>query len=279
MPKENIDYSNTIIYKIYCIDNTISHVYVGHTTNFIKRKYQHKNCSNNLNNKLKIYEIIRQNGGWNNWDMVEIAKYNCKNKTEARIKEQYHFEELKATLNSCPPCADKIKYLCLTCNIQCNSPEVYETHINCNDNKIQVSNIIDNNSNSFCKKSMLFCEKCEYITNNKKDFKKHLLTTKHYKLTNIIIEPTIKTQNKEVNKFICKKCSEQYYSRVSLWRHKKKCELYNKTNIHQDNNNNNDNNSNNVIIDKELIMMLMKENSELRKIVCDQSKESIDLHP
>ena len=63
MPKENIDYSNTIIYKIYCIDETIKDIYVGHTTHFIQRKYQHKLLCNNLKNVLKIYKIIRENGG------------------------------------------------------------------------------------------------------------------------------------------------------------------------------------------------------------------------
>ena len=110
MPKDDIDYSNTIIYKIICNDKTINDVYVGHTTNFTKRKYLHKSACANLYNKLKIYNIIRQNGDWDNWDMVEIAIYNCKDKTEARIKEQQHYEELKSTLNSCPPCVDKKKY-------------------------------------------------------------------------------------------------------------------------------------------------------------------------
>ena len=55
MPKNEIDYSNTIIYSISCKDKTISDVYVGHTTNLIKRKCQHKVSYNNLNNKLKIY--------------------------------------------------------------------------------------------------------------------------------------------------------------------------------------------------------------------------------
>jgi hypothetical protein len=32
--------------------------------------------------------------------MVEIAKYNCTDATEARIKEQEHYNELKASLNS-----------------------------------------------------------------------------------------------------------------------------------------------------------------------------------
>ena len=48
MPKDNIDYSNTIIYKIYCNNDTITDTYVGYTTNFFVRKYQHKNACNEL---------------------------------------------------------------------------------------------------------------------------------------------------------------------------------------------------------------------------------------
>ena len=107
MPKKNIDYSNTIIYKIYCKNNTVNDIYVGHTTNFIKRKYQHKIACNKLDYKLKIYNIIRSNGGWENWDMTEIATYNCKNHTEARIKEQEHYKLLKCSLNSKPPYINK----------------------------------------------------------------------------------------------------------------------------------------------------------------------------
>ena len=59
MPKNNIDYSNTIIYKIFCKNKLITDMYVGHTTNFIKRKYHHKlACIKNKNN-TKIYKIIR----------------------------------------------------------------------------------------------------------------------------------------------------------------------------------------------------------------------------
>lgn len=96
MPKEIVDYSNTIIYKIYCKDVSVTDIYVGHTTNFIQRKYIHKASCKNLKNNLKIYNVIRCNGGWENWDMVEIAKYCCADATEARIKEQYHYDELKA---------------------------------------------------------------------------------------------------------------------------------------------------------------------------------------
>jgi predicted GIY-YIG superfamily endonuclease len=41
MPKVPIDYKNTIIYKIEHIEDD-NLVYVGHTTNWDRRKYQHK---------------------------------------------------------------------------------------------------------------------------------------------------------------------------------------------------------------------------------------------
>jgi hypothetical protein len=125
MPKNEIDYSNTIIYKIFCKDKSISDMYVGHTTSFIKRKYQHKLCCNNLNNKLKIYDTIRANGGWDNWEMIQIANYNCKNSEEARIKEQEHYEELEPTLNISPPYSDMLKSYCYDCNLQCSSLHSY----------------------------------------------------------------------------------------------------------------------------------------------------------
>ena len=42
MPKVDIDYSNTLFYKIYCIDPSINDMYIGHTTNFVQRKHAHK---------------------------------------------------------------------------------------------------------------------------------------------------------------------------------------------------------------------------------------------
>lgn len=100
MPKNAIDYSKTIIYKICCKDESVKDVYVGHTTNFQKRKYNHKMCSHKKCDKVKLYKTINDNGGWDNWDMVEVAVYNCNDATEARIKEQYHKKELNATLNT-----------------------------------------------------------------------------------------------------------------------------------------------------------------------------------
>ena len=106
MPKTEIDYSNTIIYKITCKDINVTDVYVGHTTNFIQRKHAHKqSCINDKlsNYKCKLYEVIRNNGGWNNWNMEIINFFNCKDHFEARQKEQEYFVSLNATLNSIEP--------------------------------------------------------------------------------------------------------------------------------------------------------------------------------
>jgi len=106
MPKTNINYQNTIIYKIVCNDLNVKDVYVGHTTDFRRRKSQHKNRCANVNDKhynLNIYKIIRENGGWENWSMIEIEKYPCTDSKEATARERYWFEELQANMNSIYP--------------------------------------------------------------------------------------------------------------------------------------------------------------------------------
>jgi len=107
MPRLPIDYSKNIIYKLVCKDVTIKECYVGHTTDFKSRKQAH-NISSNDNTKRKnntyVYEFIRENGGWDNWDMVEIEKYPCKDSFEADSKKRYYIELYYATLNSVVPC-------------------------------------------------------------------------------------------------------------------------------------------------------------------------------
>jgi hypothetical protein len=102
MPKTPIDYSHTFIYKICCKDPTITDIYVGHTTNIVKRRYSHTNSCNNISHKdhnSYVYQFIRDNGGWDNWDMIVLIELTCKDKNEALREERKYLEELKATLN------------------------------------------------------------------------------------------------------------------------------------------------------------------------------------
>jgi hypothetical protein len=102
MPRTPINYSKTYIYKLVCKDPNITDKYVGHTTDPITRKSNHKGNCNNPNNpkyNLYVYQFIRLNGGWNNFEMVIIECINCKDGNEARTNERRWFDELKATLN------------------------------------------------------------------------------------------------------------------------------------------------------------------------------------
>jgi hypothetical protein len=102
MPRLPIDYSKTIIYKIVCNDLNITDVYVGSTTDFIRRKGEHKRKSNNESSKaynFKVYQTIRDNGGWDNFTMVEIEKCPCNDSNEAHARERYYYELLNAKLN------------------------------------------------------------------------------------------------------------------------------------------------------------------------------------
>jgi hypothetical protein len=203
MPKDNIDYSNTIIYKIYCNDTSVTDTYIGYTTNFIKRKYQHKMLCNS-NKKLKIYDTIRNNGGWDNWSMIEIAKYNCKDVTEARIREQEHHDLLKPTLKTEKSIDDKIDDVL-------SSDKFIEPDIN--------SQITQNYSFKFT------CEKCDYTTSRKLNMERHLNSDKHKK---IAVEPSgaeITQKNEQIEQFMGFECvcGNIYKYNRGLSKHKKVC--------------------------------------------------------
>jgi vacuolar-type H+-ATPase subunit I/STV1 len=106
----------------------VKELYVGNTTNFRQRKTCHKNacrCEKNRSYPLKVYQFIRSNGGWENWEMIEIEKYPCKDGDEARARERHWYEELNASLNTFCPLRteeERIKY-----NIE-NCRRYNETH-------------------------------------------------------------------------------------------------------------------------------------------------------
>jgi len=103
MPFKESNYANSLIYKLCCKDPNIEEIYVGSTTNFKQRKASHKTICNNENNKkhnYKVYQFIRDNGGWDNWNMIQIEPYSCETKRELEKREEELRKELKANLNS-----------------------------------------------------------------------------------------------------------------------------------------------------------------------------------
>lgn len=108
MPKNPMDYSKTVIYKICCKDTNIKEIYIGHTTNFTQRQSQHKSNCYNPNfyqyDKL-LYKCIRDNGEWENWSMIQLAKVHCNDRREAEAIEHQWIEKLSPSLNINKPYA------------------------------------------------------------------------------------------------------------------------------------------------------------------------------
>jgi hypothetical protein len=93
---------------------TITDSYVGHTTDFKSRKWQHKySCITEKARgyNYKLYKFIRENGGWDSFSMVLIEKYPCKDTHEATSRERYWYETLNAQLNAIYPQRSRAEYL------------------------------------------------------------------------------------------------------------------------------------------------------------------------
>ncbi len=106
MPNKPINYENSVIYKICCKNPEIKYCYVGSTTNLRMRKNRHKSNCNKEDNpqyNLKVYKFIRDNDGWNNWEIIQLEKPIINEKNELKAKEREWFEKLGATLNMVVP--------------------------------------------------------------------------------------------------------------------------------------------------------------------------------
>jgi len=96
---------NYIMYKIQPKNKDLNFSYIGHTSRFSNRYESHK--KNTINTKdrkhyhLTVYQTIRDNGGWNEWEMIEIEKYECSSKLEARMREQELMNLHNSNLNTC----------------------------------------------------------------------------------------------------------------------------------------------------------------------------------
>ena len=206
MPKVKIDYSNTIFYKIYCKDPSIKELYIGHTTNFVQRKHAHKQgCINTkcANYNCKVYKIIRDNMGWENWTMEIIAFHKCEDLYSSKKQEQHYFEEYKATLNSIEPLPprkpkkeiiikpEKEVLYCNWCRVYFNTRTLQEEHNKRPRHLKMKQNEPTNNTIFSCEDTMKmiknqkhsiqhYCKSCHFNCCNKKDFNRHLSTMKHH---------------------------------------------------------------------------------------------------
>ena len=108
-----VDYSKAVFYKLCCKDPRIKEIYVGSTCAFRARKAAHKgSCciDTRSNHNFPVYQYMREHGGWENWDMVEIERKTCVDKRESGVRERYWVETLGATLNRQVPTRTRNQY-------------------------------------------------------------------------------------------------------------------------------------------------------------------------
>ena len=98
MPKNIINYNNAVIYKIQHHEK-LDLIYVGSTTDFTRRKAEHKRLCNNNKHDTKVYKMIRENEGWDAFKMIIIKEFPCESKIELLIEEDKIMIELKTSLN------------------------------------------------------------------------------------------------------------------------------------------------------------------------------------
>jgi hypothetical protein len=251
MPKTEIDYSNSVIYKIACKDASCKELYVGHTTNFVQKKHWHKQCctnNNSANYNLKIHKMIRETGGWDNWDMEIVHLFNCTNRNEAKKKELEYFALLHATMNSVQSTL---------------TPQLEKKTVS-----------VENMNNKTVKNEdvKLVCSSCNYSTTRKSSMDKHKSSAKH-EINNKVANGNIQLTNgnTEVAKnksYECKNCSKIYSSRVGIWKHSRICKTI--ENLPEENSKNDDL--------KILFLDMVKQNEEFKKLLIDQHKENHELH-
>ena len=262
MPKTKIDYGHTTIYKISCKDSKVKDVYVGYTTNFIQRKYFHKNnCINHEATSYndRLYAVIRKPGGWENWKMENIHICSCEDYNAAKKVTQEYVVMLRATLNSIE----------LTPSSGLLPTMVTESTDACKKMNIKTKN--PKNPLTF------FCDICDYVTSNKKDFNKHINTIKH-----------INNKKSTEHNMICE-CGKTYINRSSLFNHRKVCPMKCKDDhnhgegIHEkvvkiDENlilqiQEGENTDESIKITKDMFLKLVNDNQEMIKIIKEQQQQ------
>jgi len=104
--------------------------------------------------------------------------------------------------------------------------------------------------------TMYTCECCDYVSSNKYDYSKHLLTIKHRNRECATTDPDKNASSQELSRHCV--CGYKCGSRTSLWRHKKKCD----GTPHID--------PSNFVLTPEYVLELIKNNHELQQIVMEQ---------
>ena len=127
------------------------------------------------------------------------------------------------------------------------------------------------------------CEKCAFKCSKNSYWKRHIITAKHNRLTNVNINVSNLAENPIFN---CSLCTKIYKSRVGLWKHSKKCKPITEppkpksifiSELPISNNSSNSSDSNLTM----MVVELIKSNQDLQKQMlelCKSSNTTINSH-
>ena len=120
-----------------------------------------------------------------------------------------------------------------------------------------------------------FCENCNYLTDKKSNYNKHLLTAKHIYLQNT--DKKVAKVAKVANNFNCI-CGKIYKHRQSLYTHQNNCKIFNNNELVNDSSNNSNNNSQLVQnnITQDVVLKLISENNDIKKLLVTQQQQLIE---
>jgi hypothetical protein len=156
------------------------------------------------------------------------------------------------------------------------------------------------------------CKKCDYITNVKQHYEKHIYTSKHNNSKNgnqKLLTESVKKYvckkcdyitnikqnydkhilsrkhnletlgNQSIIKsentiFQCEKCNKEYLNRSGLWKHRQKCNNINNESINNESINNHYDEKITINNDNtmNIILELVKQNSEFKELIAEQNK-------
>ena len=89
---EEVESEMCRFHRITCKDKQIPQYYIGYTSWILECEERHhrKECTNakHSNHNMKVYQFIRNNGCWENWEIKLIEEYEWQNKTQATRRRQ-----------------------------------------------------------------------------------------------------------------------------------------------------------------------------------------------
>jgi hypothetical protein len=101
-------------------------------------------------------------------------------------------------------------------------------------------------------KNVVFeCKSCDYVTNKKYNYDKHILTSKHDYFKN----------NTYSDKYNCTKCGKEFKTRSGIWKHDKDCKVTNPQTLQKA-----------IEVTAELTHVIVKQQKEKEKLI-DQIRE------